>query len=53
MYKDWPNKIYVGQWPIFYGPVILPYILKPIWRMKVILETMGQCDLNIDLIKYM
>ena len=24
-------KLYVGQWPILHGPVILPYILKTIW----------------------
>ena len=25
--KDQPCKIYVGQWPIFHGPLILPYII--------------------------
>ena len=25
---QWTETIYVGQWPIFHGPVILPYILK-------------------------
>ena len=25
--KDRPCKIYVGQWPIFHGPAILPYII--------------------------
>ena len=25
--KDLPCKIYVGQWPIFHGPLILPYII--------------------------
>ena len=25
--KDRPCKIYVGQWPIFHGPLILPYII--------------------------
>ena len=25
--KDRPCKIYVGQWPIFHGPFILPYII--------------------------
>ena len=24
-------NIYIGQWPIFHGPVILPYILQTIW----------------------
>ena len=26
-HKDWPLKIYVGQWPIFHGPLILPFII--------------------------
>ena len=26
-HKDWPCKIYVDQWPIFHGPLILPYII--------------------------
>ena len=27
-HKHWPETIYVGQWPIFHGPVILRYIFK-------------------------
>ena len=50
--KDWPHKIYVGQRPIFHGPVILPYILKTIWWMKATLDIMDQCDTKIDHIKY-
>ena len=30
-------KINKGHWPIFHGPVILPYILKTIWCMYIIL----------------
>ena len=30
-------KINVGHWPIFHGPVILPYILNSFWWMNVIL----------------
>ena len=41
-HKDLPNKIYLGQWPIFHGPVILPYIFKTIWWMKIILDIMDQ-----------
>ena len=26
-HKDRPSKIYMGQWPIFHGPLILPYII--------------------------
>ena len=25
--RDCPCKLYVGQWPIFHGPLILPYII--------------------------
>ena len=32
--KDRPRKIYVGQWPIFHGPLILPYIIV---RLKLFL----------------
>ena len=51
-HKGWPHKIYIGEWPIFHGPVILPYISKTIWWMKVILDIMDQCDTKIDHIKY-
>ena len=26
-HKHWPEIMYVGYWPIFYGPLILSYIL--------------------------
>ena len=32
--KDRPCKIYVGQWPIFHGPLILPFIIV---RLKLFL----------------
>ena len=32
--KARPCKIYVGQWPIFHGPLILPYIIV---RLKLFL----------------
>ena len=32
--KDRPCKIYVGQWPIFHDPLILPYIIV---RLKLFL----------------
>ena len=43
-HKDWPHGIYVVHWPIFHGPLILPYtcILKTVWWMKVILGIIGQ-----------
>ena len=34
--KFYLNK-YRSQWPIFYGPMILCYILKTIWGMNIIL----------------
>ena len=51
--KDWPHKIYVGQWPIFCGPVILLNIFKTIWCRNVILGIVDQCDTKIDFRKYM
>ena len=33
----WPHNKCRSFWPIFYGPVILSYILKPIWYMNSIL----------------
>ena len=32
----WPQNKYRSLWPIFHGPVILPYISKTIWWMSVI-----------------
>ena len=51
-HKDWHHQVYVGQWPIFYGPVILFHILI-IWWRNVVLGIMDQCDTKIDLLKYM
>ena len=42
--KDLPHKMYVGQWSTFHGPVILSYILKTIWWINTVLETLIQCD---------
>ena len=47
--KDLPDKMYVGQWPTFHGPVILSYILKTNWWINVVLEILIQCDTNNDL----
>ena len=33
----WPQNIYRTLWPIFHGPVILPYILKTIQWLNIIL----------------
>ena len=38
-----------SAWPIFDGPVILPYILNTIWCMHIILWAMNQYDPTFDL----
>ena len=48
----WPYQVYIGQWPIFYGPAILLHILKTIWWRNVALGIMDHCDLKINLVKY-
>ena len=48
-----PYQVYVGQWPLFYGPAILLHILKTIWWRNVVLGIMDHCDSKIDLVKYM
>ena len=49
-HKHWTETIYVGQWPIFHGPVLL-YILKTIWWTYAIIGKMDSCDAKIYLIK--
>ena len=39
--------MYIGQWPIFYGSVILPYILKTIWWTNAIIGRLVPCDAKI------
>ena len=51
--KDLPDKMYVGQWPTFHGPVILSYILRSISWINVVLEILIQCDTNTELKLYM
>ena len=34
----WPKTKCMSRWPIFHGPVFLPYISKTIWWMSVILS---------------
>ena len=52
-HKHCSEFMYVGQWPIFHGPVILPYILKTIWWAIVIIGILVPCDAKICLIKCM
>ena len=35
--KIWPQNKCRSLWPIFHGPVSLPYILKTIWCMNIVL----------------
>ena len=51
--RDWPCKLYVGQWSIFHGPLILPYIividLKIIYNLEMaptrgIRDPLGNCS---------
>ena len=51
--KDWPEFMYIGQWPIFHGPVTLPYILKTICWTNAIIGILVPCDAKTYLIKYM
>ena len=50
-HKHWPEFMYIGQWPIFHGPVIWPYILKTICRTNAITGILVPCDAKIYLIK--
>ena len=50
-HKHWSEFMYIGQWPIFHGPVILPYILKTICRTNAIIGMFVPCDVNIYFIK--
>ena len=40
-------KINVGHWPIFHGPVILPYILKSVWYMNILLRNCESVWLDV------
>ena len=52
-HKLWTETIYISQWHIFHGPVILPYILKTIWWTNVIIGILDPCDAKIYQIKCM
>ena len=47
--------MHVGQWPVFDGSKILPYVLKTIWKIQfdVILWILVPCDAKIYLITFM
>ena len=52
-HRRWPEFKYICQWPIFHGPVILPYILKIICWTNAIIGLLVPCDVSIYLIKCM
>ena len=52
-HRDWPHQVYVFEWHIFYGLVILLHILRTIWWRNIVFGVMDQCDTKIDLVKYM
>ena len=46
----WPKNKYRSPWPIFHGPVILPYILTTIWCIYIsFFRSKNQYDLTFDL----
>ena len=47
----WSQNKKMSAWPIFQGTMILPYILKTIWWMNIILwdNEINQCDPAVDL----
>ena len=46
--KDLPDKMCVGQWLMFHGPVILSYILKITWWINVVLQILIQCYTTLN-----
>ena len=45
----WPQNKCRSLWPIIYGPVIFPFILKTVWCMNIIIWLMSQYDPIFDL----
>ena len=43
----WPQNKYRSLWPIFHGPVILPYILKTVWCMNILLRNYESVWLDV------
>ena len=50
-HTHWPEFMYISQWPIFHGPVILPHILKTICWTNAIIGILVPCDAKIYRIK--
>ena len=46
-------EMYIGHWPIFHSPVIVPNIWKTIWWTNIILGILLPCGTNINPIKCM
>ena len=47
------SQVYVGQWTIFYGTMILLYVLKTIYSKKVVCGMIDQCHSETDPVIYM
>ena len=45
----WPQYKCRSLWPVFHGPVILPYLLKTVWYMNTILWNYEFYDPMFDL----
>ena len=52
-HKHWPKFMYIGQWSIVHGPVVVLYILKTICWANVITRILDPCDPKIYQIKCM
>ena len=48
-YNLWPQNNCISQWPVFYGPVILPFISKLFDGLVSYFQIMRQCDPTFDL----
>ena len=46
------SQVYVGQWPIFYGPANLLHVLKTIYSRKFVLGMIDQCHSETDIVNY-
>ena len=45
----WPQNNCRSLWPIFHGPMILPYIFKTVWCLNILFGIMSQYDWTFDL----
>ena len=48
----WPKNKCRSLWPIFHGPLILPYVVKTIWYVNTLFGIMSRIDPKFDLDLY-